>query len=62
MGSAAAFGLERFLGSFLWGVQPGDPVTLVAVAGGLLVATAIASLAPASRIVRLNPADTLRSE
>lgn len=61
-GSAASFGLERFLRSFLWGVQPGDPATLVAVAGGLLVATAIASLAPASRIVRLNPADTLRSE
>jgi predicted permease len=62
VGSAASFGLERFLRSFLWGVQPGDPVTLVAVAGGLLLATAIASLAPASRIVRLNPADTLRSE
>jgi hypothetical protein len=62
VGSAAAFGLERFLRSFLWGVQPGDPMTLVAVAGGLLAATAIASLAPASRIARLNPADTLRSE
>jgi len=62
VGSAASFGLERLLKSFLWGVQPGDPVTLVAVAGGLLIATAIASLAPASRIVRLNPADTLRSE
>jgi len=62
VGSAAAFGLERFLQSFLWGVQPGDPVTLIAVAAGLLVATTIASLAPASRIVRLNPADTLRSE
>jgi predicted permease len=62
VGSAASFGLERFLQSFLWGVQPGDPVTLLAVAGGLLLATAIASLAPASRIARLNPADTLRSE
>jgi predicted permease len=62
VGTAASFGLERFLQSFLWGVQPRDPVTLIAVAGGLLLATAIASLAPASRIVRLNPADTLRSE
>jgi predicted permease len=62
VGSAASFGLERFLQSFLWGVRPGDPLTLIAIAAGLLVATAIASLAPASRIVRLNPADTLRSE
>jgi predicted permease len=43
VGSAASFGLERFLQSFLWGVRPGDPVTLIAVAAGLLVATAIAS-------------------
>jgi predicted permease len=62
VGAAASFGLERFLISFLWGVKPADPITLFAVAGGLLLATALASLAPASRIVRLNPADTLRSE
>lgn len=62
MGTAAAIGFERFLKSFLWGVQPGDPVTLIAVGLGLLLATALASLIPASRIARLNPADTLRSE
>jgi predicted lysophospholipase L1 biosynthesis ABC-type transport system permease subunit len=62
VGAVAAFGFERFLKSFLYGVQPGDPVTLVAVGAGLVVATALASLIPASRIARLNPADTLRSE
>jgi predicted permease len=61
-GAAAAIGLERFLKSFLWGVQPGDPLTLAGVGLGLLLATALASLIPASRIARLNPADTLRSE
>ena len=61
-GAAAALGLERFLKSFLWGVQPGDPITLIGVGAGLLLATALASLIPASRIARLNPADTLRSE
>ncbi|HVO98942.1 MAG TPA: ABC transporter permease [Bryobacteraceae bacterium] len=61
-GAAAAFGLERFLKSFLWGVQPGDPVSLIGVGLGLLFATALASLIPAARIARLNPADTLRSE
>jgi ABC-type antimicrobial peptide transport system permease subunit len=62
VGGVASVGLERILKSFLWGVQPGDPATWLAVAGGLLLATALASLAPASRIARLNPADTLRSE
>jgi predicted permease len=62
VGTAAAFGFERFLKSYLYGVQPGDPITLFAVGAGLLLATALASLIPASRIARLNPADTLRSE
>jgi predicted permease len=62
VGTAAALGFERFLKSFLWGVQPGDPLTLAGVGLGLLLATALASLIPASRIARLNPADTLRSE
>ena len=61
-GTAAALGLERFLQSFIWGVRPADPITLVGVGVTLLLATALASLLPASRIVRLNPADTLRSE
>jgi hypothetical protein len=62
VGGAAALGFERFLKSFLWGVQPGDPITLIGVGLVLLAATALASLIPASRIARLNPADTLRSE
>jgi ABC-type antimicrobial peptide transport system permease subunit len=61
-GTAIAIALERFLKSFLWGVQPSDPLTLAGVAAGLLIATALASLIPAARIVRLNPADTLRTE
>jgi predicted permease len=62
VGAAASMGIERFLKSYLWGVQPGDPMTLIGVGLGLLLATALASLIPASRIARLNPADTLRSE
>lgn len=61
-GTAAALAFERFLKSFLYGVQPGDPLTLLGVGSGLLLATALASLIPALRIARLNPADTLRSE
>jgi predicted permease len=62
VGAAASFALERFLKSFLWGVQSSDPTTLIGVAAGLLAATAIASLIPSGKIARLNPADTLRSE
>ena len=61
-GSAAALGLERLLKSYIYGVRAGDPLTLIAVAAGLLLATALASMLPAARIVHLNPADTLRSE
>jgi predicted permease len=61
-GSALALMLERFLKSFIWGVRSSDPVTLAGVGAGLLVATALASMIPAVRIVRLNPADTLRAE
>ncbi|HLJ49883.1 MAG TPA: ABC transporter permease [Bryobacteraceae bacterium] len=62
IGAAASIGLERLLKSFLWGVQPGDPITLLAVGVGLLLATVIAALAPSLRVIRLNPADTLRAE
>lgn len=61
-GSAASLGLERFLQSYIYGIRATDPVTLTAVGAGLLAATLIASLIPASKILRLNPADTLRSE
>jgi ABC-type lipoprotein release transport system permease subunit len=43
-------------------VQASDPLTLAGVGAGLLIATGVATLVPAARIVRLNPADTLRAE
>lgn len=44
------------------GVRPTDPMTFAFAAIFLLLATAIASVIPALRVTRLNPADTLRSE
>jgi predicted permease len=61
-GAAAAVWLERFLRSFLFGVGPADPITLAAVGAGMILATAVAGLVPALRIIRLNPAETLRTE
>jgi putative ABC transport system permease protein len=52
----------RLMTSLLWGVRPTDTVTFVATAGILLLVAAVASLVPARRILRLDPARTLRSE
>ncbi len=46
----------------IWGVRPGDPLTFAAVAAGLLVVAALASILPALRVSRLDPARTLRTE
>lgn len=47
---------------FLWGIAPTDLASFLAAAGVLLAVALVASIAPALRITRLNPADTLRSE
>ena len=49
-----------FVRSFLWGVSPQDPATYVGVVLVLLVVATISSVLPALRIVRLDPARTLR--
>jgi predicted permease len=62
IGSAAALAVVRLLRSFLWGVQPADPVTFAIVISGLLGVALLASLIPALRVLRLDPARTLRAE
>ena len=52
----------RFLRSMLWGVRETDPVTFATTAGILLLVAALASLMPALRILRMDPAETLRNE
>jgi predicted lysophospholipase L1 biosynthesis ABC-type transport system permease subunit len=61
-GAAGAFGLTRFLARFIYGVQADDPATF-AGAGVLLMAVALtASVIPALRVTRLDPARALRVE
>jgi predicted permease len=62
LGSAAAFGLTRFLGSILFEVRPGDPVTQVAVAAILLIVSFAACVIPARGAVRVDPMVALRYE
>jgi predicted permease len=46
----------------VFGVSPGDPVTFIVVSGVLFLVAVCASLLPALRAARIDPADTLRSE
>jgi ABC-type lipoprotein release transport system permease subunit len=50
------------LKSLIWGVAPTDPVTFATVALLLIGVAVAASIIPALRLVRLDPAQTLRSE
>jgi predicted permease len=62
LGLAAAFGLTRFLASFLFGVKSWDPAVFIAVP---LILTAVAFLAvwlPATRAAKLDPMQALRVE
>ena len=61
LGIAGAFAGARDVRSQLFGVEPGDPFTLVAVALVLLGAAIAACLVPARRAMRVDPALTLRS-
>jgi predicted permease len=62
LGIAGALAAVRLLRSFLWGVQPTDPITFVTVVVGLLAVAFMASIIPALRVLRLDPALTLRAE
>ncbi len=50
------------LQSFVWGISPADPATYAAVAVLFVGIAAIASILPTLRILRLDPAKTLRAE
>ena len=62
VGIGAALAGDRVLASFLWGVSASDPATLVVVGAALVAVAAAASILPALRVLRLDPATTLRHE
>ncbi len=61
-GMVLALFAVRVLQSQLYGVRVYDPVTLAAVPVVLLVVAMAASVVPALRIARIDPAETLRAE
>ena len=66
--AGTAFGLLvaaavcQAISSFLFGVEPLDPITFVAVGGVLVLTAALAIAAPAVRAARVDPAVAFRSE
>lgn len=59
VGLVAALLVGEFLRDLLYGIDPLDPITLVAVSAGLCATALLASFLPALRASRLNPADQL---
>ena len=59
-GVAASIWASRFIASLLFDVQPGSPVTIGAAGLTLLVVAAVASMIPAARASRTDPARALR--
>jgi len=62
IGCAASLAVVRLMRSFLWGVAPTDGATFGAVVATLLAVALLASIVPARRVLRLDPALTLRAE
>ena len=62
LGMAGAFGLDRLLGSLLFGVDGRDPLTLSVVAAALGAVAFLACYLPARRATRVDPLIALRAE
>ena len=52
----------HFIRDLLFGVSPRDPAVFAVVASGVLTVASLASLWPALRASRVNPAEALRAE
>ena len=62
IGVAGAFGLTRFIASFLYGVEERDPLVFAGIPLLLALVALAAVWLPASRASRINPLDALRCE
>jgi ABC-type antimicrobial peptide transport system permease subunit len=62
IGLAGAFGLNRLIATMLFGVQPTDPATIVAVIVTIATVAALGCWLPAFRASRLDPNVVLRTD
>ena len=62
IGLALAFAFAHTMASFLFGVEPRDPVTFASVGAVLVLTAMVACAVPALRAVRVDPVEAFRSE
>jgi putative ABC transport system permease protein len=62
LGSLGGLAATRLMRSMLFGVTPGDPVTMVSVAALLVIVSIIACALPARRATRVDPVEMVRAE
>jgi putative ABC transport system permease protein len=60
IGLIASLALMRGLRTILFGIEPTDPLTLIAVAGSLMLVAVLAVTVPALRAMRVDPVTALR--
>jgi ABC-type antimicrobial peptide transport system permease subunit len=61
-GGVASIPLARFLTGLLYGVEPADPITIVASAAVLLIVALVASWIPARTATSVDPMTALRAQ
>src|SRR5262249_14612148 len=62
IGLPAGFALARFMRSMLYGLEPSDPIALVASLAGIAVVALVATFLPARRASAVDPMVALRCE
>ncbi len=62
LGAALSIWASRFVEKLLFGLKPGDPLTLVGAAAVLAAIGAVAAWLPALRATQIAPAEILREQ
>jgi ABC-type antimicrobial peptide transport system permease subunit len=62
IGIPLALAMSRLVESFLYGVQPRDPLTIAAAITTMLLGALLAAFVPAQRAARVDPMAALRHE
>ena len=62
VGVALTIALQGMIGSLLYGITAGEPMTLLTIGVGVVLLAVLAALAPAHRATRVTPVSALRQE